>query len=446
MDISICSDFHLGKDWDGERREDSFENARESIKKSLDSDLILLPGDLFDTRVPRQEVLSKAANIFSLPVLNSKSDLEIVDTDKENIPELAMRGTPAIAIHGTHERRSKSFVNPIQLLERMGYVIHLHGEYVVLQNEEGDKVAVHGLSGVPERYAKDALHKMSPEPIEGAYNILLLHQSIGGYVYSDDRDAIISVEDLPEGFDLIIDGHIHWYNIDDREKNKNLVFPGSTITTQMRKIEAEKPKGFLKLNTKTSKLEFIELESPREVFYEEVEVAGMDSQEARREINERIEKIVEKGLDKKPLVRIIIKGEDPLRISKNQIRKKFGEDVIITIKKKFESDSSRSKAFEEFEEERKSVEEVGMELLRDNVSKNNNFEGRLDFGPEDLFEVLAEGNKERAMKMLKDGVKEKKDSSKEKEENQDQNSKRDDENEKKQEESSEGSLNKFIKK
>lgn len=428
MKISICSDFHLEYGWDSERREDSFRNAKEAIKKSIDSDMILLPGDLFDVRIPRQEVLSKAADIFSIPLTDSDSELEIVETDMEKeVSELNLRGVPMVAIHGTHERRSKSFVNPIQLLERIGYLIHLHGNYVVFKNKEGDKIAVHGLSGVPERYARDALEKMDPKPIEGAYNVLMLHQSIGEYVYSRERDSILKVEDLPEGFDLIIDGHIHWYNLEDKEKNKNLIFPGSTITTQMRKVESERSKGILELDTKNSDLNFKELNSPREVFYIEVEVSGMSSQEARKKIKERLEEALGKNSGKKPLIRLSIEGKDPLRISKNKIKQNFKERAILSIKKDFDTSSDREKAFKEFESERKSVEKVGKEILADRIENIEEFNKKLNFDLENFFEVLAEGEKEKGMKILKEGIKMKK----EKEEG--------------EKESDRNNLNKFLK-
>jgi len=91
----------------------------------------------------------------------------------------------------------------------------------------------------------------------------------------EDRDYL-KLEDFPEGFDLIINGHIHWYNIERFPGEKPFVLPGSTVTTQMRKIEAEKGKGFLRLDTEDEDLKFIELDNPRDVHYIEVEVDGED--------------------------------------------------------------------------------------------------------------------------------------------------------------------------
>jgi len=35
--------------------EDTFENAREAFEKSLDADVIILPGDIFDKKYPNRK-------------------------------------------------------------------------------------------------------------------------------------------------------------------------------------------------------------------------------------------------------------------------------------------------------------------------------------------------------------------------------------------------------
>jgi len=55
MDISIISDTHFGFKWGSERGEDTFENAREAFEKSLDADVIILPGDIFDKKYPNRK-------------------------------------------------------------------------------------------------------------------------------------------------------------------------------------------------------------------------------------------------------------------------------------------------------------------------------------------------------------------------------------------------------
>jgi DNA repair exonuclease SbcCD nuclease subunit len=70
MKIAVLSDFHFGYGWNTRLEEDSFENAQEAISKCLDSDLILIAGDIFDSRLPRTETWAKALKVLSKPLLS----------------------------------------------------------------------------------------------------------------------------------------------------------------------------------------------------------------------------------------------------------------------------------------------------------------------------------------------------------------------------------------
>ncbi|MFZ3077339.1 MAG: DNA repair exonuclease, partial [Candidatus Aenigmatarchaeota archaeon] len=211
MKISIFSDCHCGYNYGEERGEDSFVALNEAIERSLDSDLILIAGDLFDSRIPKQEVFARTAKILSL-AQSKKSRaqfIEIKNKEKHEVSPLAFRGVPIVAIHGTHERRSRQMVNPVQALEHAGLLIHLHCATALFE-VGGKKVAVHGMSGVPERFAKEILQQWNPKPVENAVNILMIHQSIEPYIYSPLEPIMLKLEDLPDGFDLYVLGHIHW--------------------------------------------------------------------------------------------------------------------------------------------------------------------------------------------------------------------------------------------
>jgi len=117
---------------------------------------------------------------------------------------------PIAAIHGTHERRTKESVNPIQLLESMGYLINAHANAVIFEKEINgavERVAVHGLGGVPDSYAKEAIKAINYKPVPNAFNIFVFHQTVKEFV-PVDLD-VMSIEDLPIGFDLYLCGHIH---------------------------------------------------------------------------------------------------------------------------------------------------------------------------------------------------------------------------------------------
>lgn len=384
MKVSIISDTHFGYKWGEERGEDSFENAREAFEKSLDADLIILPGDIFDKKIPKQEVLNRAAEVLSVAMEGDRT----VEADED----LGMHGEgiPAVAIHGTHERRPSSYTNPIELMGNTGHLYHLNNDAITFE-KDGEKVAVHGMGGVPEKYAPKVLEKFSPEPVEDAFNILVLHQSIEGFVYTPEDEDYLTLEDLPEGFDLIINGHIHWYNLErfEKKEDKPLVLPGSTVTTQMRKIEAEKGKGFLRLDTEDEDLEFVELEQPREVHYIELEI----DDEPWSEVKERaIEELEEVASDEKPLVNLKITGETSGRVNPRELKQIFRGEMFLNVNSSISNDPG-STEFEEVD----AVEE-GQEVLEEKLDSD------LEIDTGELFELLEKGNSSAAIKILREEV------------------------------------------
>src|SRR3990172_2387443 len=244
MKISIFSDCHLGYKYGEERGEDSFNSLQEIINNSLDADLIVIAGDLFDARVPRQEIIAKAARIFSKPQeIPSRTKLiEIRNKEEHEINTLALRGIPIVAINGNHDKRAKYLTNPVQVLEHAGLLIHLD-KSTALFEIDGKTIAVHGMSYVHERYAKDALNEWNPKPIENAINILVLHQSISPYIFNPLEPPTIDIENLPQGFDLYVEGHIHWREIRELHGSKFLL-AGSTTPTSVHRKEAEQPKAY----------------------------------------------------------------------------------------------------------------------------------------------------------------------------------------------------------
>ncbi len=373
MILAVVSDTHFGFKWNSERNLDSFQNAREAFEKAKKADAVLLPGDIFDSKTPNQEVFSKAFKLFKL----------FEDTgDKARIKDYEWKDTrtPVIAIHGTHERRSKEYVNPIELLEDAGVLVHLHNDSITLE-KGGERVNIFGMSGVPERYASDILKKWNPTPEKGV-NVLMLHQSIENFVYTDEINKGISLSDLPDGFDYIIDGHIHWKNLDFESRELPLVFPGSTITTQVRKKEAEEDKGIIFIDTESRDIRFEPLNSPREVFHLKIDVSDMEGREI---VDEVIEQVVDKssGKEKKPLVRVVLDGETEANFSKKEIREKI-DSAIIKIGDNTKGIKERGNSIDSGEK----VDELGFRYISRDFSFN---------GIKEIFEKLCEGDSESVL-------------------------------------------------
>ena len=399
MRLAILSDFHFGFANRLGLEEDSFENADEAMEKALDSDLILILGDIFDSRLPKTQTWAKAVKVLVKPLMKENSGIKLVQSTKEmkEISKRTLNHLPVIALHGTHERKGRGETNAIEVLENAGLLIHLHCNAVVFE-KNGVKVAIHGMSGVPERFARDILQQWNPQPIEGCYNILLLHQSIDPYVYSPLEPPSISVSNLPKGFDLVIDGHVHQHN-QIKLGDATLVFSGSTLVTQFEKAESEVEKGihFIELDNGI-KVNFVPLEKSRKFFYEEV---FLEEGSAKDQIEGRITEVLESVFQKLPIVRIKIYGKEA-EVSDHDLRdleRKYSDRAILIFAKELESPevAKKTEFLRALREQRLSVEEIGLEILDKNLEELGFSKS---FDSEQIFRLLSDNEIENVFNIL----------------------------------------------
>jgi DNA repair exonuclease SbcCD nuclease subunit len=399
MRIAVLSDFHFGFAYSPELEEDSFENADEAMEKALNSDLILILGDIFDSRVPKTQTWAKAMKILVKPLMRESSGVKLVQSTKEvkDVSKRTLDHLPVIALHGTHERRGRGEMNTVEVLENAGLLIHLHCDTVVFE-KDGVKVAIHGMSGVPERFARDILQQWNPQPVEGCYNILLLHQSIDPYVYSPLEPPSISVSNLPKGFDLIIDGHLHEHN-QVKLGDTTLLFSGSTLVTQFERTEAETDKGvhFLDFGN-GKKIEFVPLEKNRKFFYEEVFI---QEGSVKEQIEKRIDQNLASNFQKPPIIRIKVYGKETEILDQDlrDLERRYSNKAIIIFAKELESPEIERKIefLRALREQKLSVEEMGLEVLRKNLDEFG-FSSIFDY--EQMFKLLSEGEVDRAFNIL----------------------------------------------
>lgn len=396
MLIGIFSDTHLGFGSD-ERNEESFARFKESIGlfKKNKVDFILHAGDLFDHAVPDQEIWLKTFDCFEA---NSGEIKQVKKFQNQREIICNVKGIPIIAIHGTHEHRGKDFANALDILEKSNSLVHVHVGYAIL--EKGDeKVFVHGMGGIPEKFAKQALTKYEPKAIPNSCNLLLLHQSFKEFLpFDDDAIATLSLEDLPEGFDLIINGHLHW--ISEQEiSGKRFLLTGSTIYTQMKNLEAEKGKGIFLFDTITKKLDFVPFERQRKLFYEKMKFENVKPEEVIERVNLKVNEILSKDFEMKPLIRLKLVGTLMKGFSQKDIKFSLPlEKAIFSITKNFEVEDFKKKIadLKELQNEKKSILELGLNLLEKNVeeAKLNNFDTRR------IFDLLSENELEKAEEVL----------------------------------------------
>jgi len=412
MKLAIIGDLHFGFQWGLEREPDSFIQARKAFEKALGErpDAILLLGDSFDSPIPRPEVIARAAGIITQPHLSPKSQVQVVkliNKPAEGIKSrLACAGIPIIAIHGTHERRPKGQANPIEVLERLGIVIYLQANGIILERE-GVRVAIQGIGGVPELFVQKVFSIWDPKPVPGCYNVLMFHQAVRPYTYTSSEDAVLEVPLLPPGFDLYIDGHIHTGRIVE-ENGRKLLLTGSTSMTQQKSEEFSEAKRIWILDLPHGTITPHEITPPRPGRYLEISVDGLSPSE----INDRVMNEVNFALQgvtgtkdaeidvenvPKPIVRVklsgkIAKGFTQSNIHASDIVNELRDKVIVSIEKSAVMDDETKtgeKQDSTVEAKQASLHETTMKLLSEDLEKNGASKGMID-EVESLFTLLIE--------------------------------------------------------
>ncbi len=405
MKLGIIGDLHFGFHFGGEREWDSFVQGKEAFDKVIGEgvDAIILLGDIFDSPIPRPEVWSRAAEILTLPLLAKKSEVHLaglIDKTRESIKErLCFSGIPVIAIHGTHERRPKGQSNPVETLEKLGLLVYLHGNGVIL-DKGTERVAIQGIGGVPEKYAPQVFRSWNPKPVQNATNLLIFHQSVKPFIYT--TEPALEAGDLPKGFDLYIDGHLHHDLL-----QKNLLFSGSTMVTQMKKEEAEGKKVWIITQGPAGvKLRDIALETPRKLFYIEVDAGGGSPEEVIGKCRAELDKLPKSGGGPKPLVRMKVTGR--LKggflasdLDLYQLVAEYRDSAIISPDRSGvvgEAATEMMTTLEAAREKRASFEELTVELLKGALQKGGFPTGSVDL--EGLYAMLYEGRVDEAGELL----------------------------------------------
>lgn len=355
MKIILMSDTHFGFGSGTERWDDSFLTFEEGL--SQEADAFLVAGDVFDTRIPTQETFSRVMELL-FALKGRKSDVTV--NGKEH-------GVPVIAIHGNHERRVRGLVNPVEALAKGGLLKHVHCSTALLEKGE-EKVAVHGLSAVPHQYLSTVLQEWNPQPLPGAYNILMFHQNLKGFVRSNEG---IPKTSLPQGFDLYLCGDIHEQH-QSTVHGKPLILPGSTVATQINK-DACNPRSFVTIDTVTGSIAFVPFRNQRKVFYLETS--------KKEETHQLVAEALEGEHTYKPIIKIV---------SPEPIEHMSGEAIFMLTQKKDLPAIS-------FKEQTQSVQQSGKQTLATKLK-----EAGLDpqrFG--EVFELLSHKKPEQAFALLK---------------------------------------------
>ena len=403
MKVGIFSDTHLGFDSRGERAQESFENLEQAINICVQesADVVILAGDVFDAPVPSHDTLYRAMAAFSA---GKKGRCEINAVFEKNTEkkQLSFEGLPILAIHGNHEYAGKDTRTALDVLSVSGLIFYFHAGKVVLK-KGNERAVVFGLGSVPEKKDLEVLQHWAPKPEKGCANILMTHQGFKEFMAVDDEMvATLSLEDLPRGFDLFVNGHLHW-----QQKHKIgdgvFILPGSTIATSIKKIEADQKKGVHFFDSETKSITFMPFSKQRRAFYHKIDFKDAEIDAVLETCRKEISANLAGTHEMKPLIRLNLKGTLKKGISAcdvniNQIYEEFSARSILSISKNFSSVSFRKKISElrEMQKSKLSVAAMGLELLEKNLKET-------DFGSvsvKELFDLLAEDEPEKALSLI----------------------------------------------
>jgi len=393
MKLAIVSDLHIGYE---RFEEDAYNQAREALfAASEEADVILIPGDVFDKRSPKPDVIAQAINIFR-DVSRKQWKARVVDFKSSN-GNKAYTDIPIIAIPGTHERVAEGKENVLRLLALAGLVVDASESQVTVELN-GERVAVFGLGGVSEERVREILQRLDPKPVSGVFNIFMMHQSV--YELLPFSGDTIRYDELPKGFDLYINGHIHSM-VEATVHDKKFLIPGSTVLTQLKDNEQD-PKGFILFDTKDYSHKFRPINS-RKFVVVDARIDGASPKLVTKRCEEEIEKVLAQHKNR-PIVRIklhgsIASGFTNIDMPLKSIVSKYSQKAIVEIdSSKLKSIESESgiKNLQEGSIGGMSIKELGMTTFLAKL-RESKVDG--DFDAQHLFEILSsDQNKEKKLK------------------------------------------------
>ncbi len=381
MKIGIVSDLHLGYE---RFFDDAYTQARDALEKASElADVLIIPGDIFDYRRPEPEVMAQAVELFR-DISRKQFEAKVIEYTGKNL----YTNKPIIAIPGTHERRSEGAVDSVDVLHLAGLLVSVNKSKVVVE-KSGERIAVFGIGGVADERFRETIKDAGFIPDANAFNIFMIHQTL--YELLPFSKEFTHIEELPEGFDLYVDGHIH-SRVEMKCHGKDFLIPGSTVLTQLKGLEQEE-KGFFIYDTKTYTYTFHKITS-RPFSLIKIDIEDKDPKTITDSIQKAIEStIINNTTKQKPIIKIemtgkIKKGFKPIDINLGAISIERNDAIIEITKNNVEE----VKASEEAEEirarrmENMSIKDYGISIFLEKLS-NNKYS--LSLSPSKLFDILS---------------------------------------------------------
>lgn len=290
-----------------------------------------------------------------------KSTIEYINKSFKEIPKTKVFISP-----GNHDPNLKnSYYNIFEWNEN----VYILGSEI--QKYEFEDADIYGYGFEDFYCANPKIEEIEIENKE-KINILITHGALNASQTLEMKYNPINENKIKKiGFDYVALGHIHKKTI-----NKNIVYPGSTISFGFDELGEH---GMLDVNLSKNKLDikFIKLDDT-EFVEENIDISEIYSEE------ELIEKIISTKLEKNKLYKIVLVGTKNIEINKNKILKIIDKKSILKIKdntkmafdiEKIKKESNIKKYYLEeieklkqegnyTEEELKNAMEIGLQILQ----------------------------------------------------------------------------------
>ena len=369
MKLAIVSDLHIGYP---RFSEDAYLQATEALNiASKSADAILIAGDVFDSRTPKPEAMAQAINLFrTISRREWKAKVESFTSNSEHNKQ-NNTDVPIVAISGTHERLAEGKDNALNLLGLAGLLVDTSEATTVIK-KNNERIAIFGFGGISEDRVKGALSSLSPSPVKGAFNVFMFHQSL--YEILPFSDDFIKLWELPSGFDLYVNGHIH-SRYEAQVHGKLLLIPGSTVITQLKDAEQEQ-KGFILFDTDKYSYEFVKINSRKFVSLK-INADGKKPMEIQGLCSARIEQTL--ASTSNPIIRVTIEGtladgHSKSELSLARLAAKHSSNAVIEIDSSKLVQSGIERSISELREGRigeMSIKELGALLLNSRLNELN---------------------------------------------------------------------------
>ena len=320
------------------------------IKEGVD--FVLISGDLFNTSLPGIDSLKEATNKFR---------------------ELKDKGIAVYVIPGSHDF-SPSGKTMLDVLEKAGLFVNVvKGEEVdgklklkfTVDEKTGAKITgMLGKRGMLEKKYYDKLIKEDLENEEG-YKIFMFHSALNEFKPKDlEHVDTYSVSLLPKNFNYYAGGHVHYVFDRNVEGYGLITYPGPLFPNSFKELEELKKGGFYIVED--GKLDW----KPIQVYGVHSIKIDCNNKTAEEIYDELLEETKDREfVDTIVTIRLfgVLKNGKPRDIDFKDIFSKFYDKQAYFVMKN--TTKLATKEFEEIKIEKKSVDDIEIDLIKEHLGQ-----------------------------------------------------------------------------